>query len=105
MSREKDARGRDGGTGSAGGIPSRVALIGAGGFQDETITITAGHGVDFVNLPQSLRLAVRLGQHGMCDTSAARPDALQGGGLRLRNNESLAVAFNNPGTCHVTTAP
>jgi plastocyanin len=94
-----------GGTGSAGSIPSQVALIGANGFQDQTITVTAGHGVDFVNLPQSPRLAVCLGQHGTCDTSAAGPDALQGGGLGLRNNESLTVAFNTPGTYHVTTVP
>lgn len=65
-----------GGTGAAGSIPSQVALIGASGFQGQTITITAGHGMDFVNLPQSPRLAVCLGQHGARATSASGPDAL-----------------------------
>lgn len=97
--------GPSGGTGSSGSIPSKVVWIGASGFQHDTVTVAAGHGLDFVNLPASPRRALCLGEHGVCDGTATGPPPLQHGGVLLRNEESYTVAFDIPGTYTVTTWP
>ena len=94
-----------GGTGSSGSIPSKVVLLDANGFKTDSVTITATHGLDFVNMPSSPARAICLGQDGACASSASGPDALQGGGILLKNDESLTVAFNKPGTYHITSTP
>ena len=100
------AGGPQGGTGSAGqSIPSKVVLLGNSGFQTNSVTIAATHGLDFVNMPSSPARAICLGQDGACASSASGPDALQGGGILLKNDESLTVAFNKPGTYHITSTP
>lgn len=97
--------GPQGGTGSNGSIPSKVVLLDANGFQDHSVTIAAHHGLDFVNMPSSPERDLCLGQHGACDSQAPGPNALKQGGVLLHNDESYTVAFNTPGTYHITTTP
>lgn len=95
-----------GGTGSSSqSIPSTVVVIDANGFKTDSVTIDATHGLDFVNMPSSPARAVCLGQDGACASSASGPGALQGGGILLKNDQSLTVAFNKPGTYHITSTP
>ena len=82
-----------------------MALLDNNGFQQDSVTIAANHGLDFVNLPSSPARAICLGQDGKCASSASGPDALQSGGILLQNDESQTVAFNKPGTYHITTTP
>ena len=94
-----------GGTGSSGSIPSKVALLDNNGFQQDSVTIAANHGLDFVNLPSSPARAICLGQDGKCLSEGSGPDALKSGGILLQNDESQTVAFKTPGTYHLTTTP
>lgn len=98
--------GPQGGTGSGGqSIPSTVVLLGNSGFQTESVTITATHGLDFVNMPTSPARSLCLGQDGTCNSSASGPAALKNGGILLKNDQSQTVAFNKPGTYHITGTP
>jgi hypothetical protein len=98
--------GPQGGAGSSSqSIPSKVVAIDANGFKAGAVTIAATHGLDFVNMPSSPERDICLGEHGKCASSASGPGALKGGGILLRNDESETVAFNKPGTYHITSTP
>lgn len=98
--------GPQGGTGSSSqSIPSKVVVLDANGFQTDSVKITATNGLDFVNMPSSPERDICLGQAGKCDAHASGPGALKGGGILLRNDESQTVAFNKPGTYHITSTP
>ena len=82
-----------------------MALLDNNGFQQDSATIAANHGLDFVNLPSSPARSICLGQNGKCVSQGSGPDALKHGGMLLRSDESYTVAFETPGTYHLTSTP
>lgn len=75
----------------------------ASGFAQNSVEITEGEAIHFVNQSPSVTEVLCLGQNKVCDANATDPAALKSPGLRLLPGQSRDIVFENYGTFYITS--
>lgn len=72
------------------------------GFVPQTIEITEGETIHFVNRSSTITQVLCLGFDKRCDTSALLPRGLKGPGVQIAPGQAKDVVFDTYGTFHIT---
>jgi len=73
------------------------------GFVPQTIEITEGETIRFVNRSPTITQVICLGTDKRCDPYAALPRGLKSPGIRIAPDQAGVVVFDFYGTFHITS--
>jgi plastocyanin len=73
------------------------------GFVPQTIEITEGETIRFVNRSPTITQVICLGTDKRCDPYAALPRGLKNPGIRIAPDQAGVVVFDFYGTFHITS--
>ena len=81
--------------------PPQVDVTTAG-FSPQSLEITEGQSIHFVNNSSTVTQVICLGTNNHCDPNAELPRGLKSPGIRLEPGQAEDVLFDFYGTFHVT---
>jgi len=73
------------------------------GFVPQTIEITEGETIRFVNRSSTMTQVICLGKDNHCDPHDVLPRGLKSPGIRVAPNQANVVVFDFYGTFHITS--
>jgi plastocyanin len=75
----------------------------ATGFAPQSVEITEGETIQFVNQSPTVSQVLCVGTNQHCDPSALDPRSLASPGVRFAPGQSKAILFDTPGTYTITS--
>jgi len=82
--------------------PPEVDMM-SNGFSPQTLEITEGQTIHFVNHSSTVTQVLCLGTNNRCDPYAELPRGLKSPGIRIAPGQAKDVVFDFYGTFHVTS--
>jgi len=82
--------------------PPEVDMM-SNGFSPQTLEITEGETIHFVNRSSTVTQVLCLGTNNRCDPYAELPRGLKSPGIRIAPGQAKDVVFDFYGTFHVTS--